>query len=154
LVKSAQMMVVTAQDLKRADINCPILVGGAALSNRFTRLKIGPEYDGIVAYASDAMTGLDLANQLADEARRATLHGKLVAETATIRDSVAAKTESVAPAPVRPAHVRRDHDIPTPPDLKVHAIRDHDLDEIFRYINPVMLYTRHLGFKGKFEDAL
>ena len=35
-----------------------------------------------------------------------------------------------------------------------HVIRDYDLDAIFRYINPAMLYTRHLGFKGKFEEAL
>ena len=40
-----------------------------------------------------------------------------------------------------------------PPDLKLHVSRDYDLDEIFRYINPVMLYTRHLGFKN-FEQAL
>src|SRR5208282_4003033 len=46
LVKSAQMMVVTVQDLKSAGIRCPILVGGAALSLRFTRMKIAPEYDG------------------------------------------------------------------------------------------------------------
>jgi 5-methyltetrahydrofolate--homocysteine methyltransferase len=37
--------------------------------------------------------------------------------------------------------------------LKLHLIRDYDLGEIFRYINPVMLYTRHLGFKN-FEAAL
>ena len=40
------MMVITAQDLKTAEIACPILVGGAALSNRFTRIKIAPEYGG------------------------------------------------------------------------------------------------------------
>ena len=40
LVKSAQMMVITAQDLKSAGIECPMLVGGAALSARFTRMKI------------------------------------------------------------------------------------------------------------------
>src|SRR4029077_2521478 len=39
LVKSAQMMVVTAQDLKTAGIECPILVGGAALTNKFTRTR-------------------------------------------------------------------------------------------------------------------
>ncbi len=43
--------------------------------------------------------------------------------------------------------------IPEPPDLKLHLIRDYDLEEIFRYINPVMLYTRHLGFK-LFEQAI
>src|SRR3990172_4557113 len=53
LVKSAQMMVATAQDLRAAGVACPILVGGAALTNRFTRLKIAPQYDGVVAYAND-----------------------------------------------------------------------------------------------------
>ncbi len=34
LVKSAQMMVITAQDLQTAGIDCPILVGGAALTEQ------------------------------------------------------------------------------------------------------------------------
>ena len=36
-------------------------------------MKIAPEYEGLVAYANDAMDGLDLANQLMDEERRAAL---------------------------------------------------------------------------------
>ncbi len=36
LVKSAQQMIITASDLKDAGINVPLLVGGAALSARFT----------------------------------------------------------------------------------------------------------------------
>src|SRR5208283_1118456 len=76
LVKSAQMMVITAQDLKSAGIDCPLLVGGAALSARFTRTKIATHYDGLVAYANDAMNGLDLANQIVDrEAREALAKG-------------------------------------------------------------------------------
>ena len=52
------------------------------------------------------------------------------------------------------AVVRHDAPIPQPPDLKLHVLRDYDLDAIFPYINPVMLFTRHLGFKGKFMEAL
>ncbi|CAI8030269.1 Methionine synthase [Geodia barretti] len=59
LVKSAQMMVETVQDFRAAGIaRAPVLVGGAALSNRFTRLRIAPEYGGLVAYSPDAMSGL------------------------------------------------------------------------------------------------
>src|SRR5690606_10697445 len=43
LVKSAQQMVVTAQDLHAAGIDVPILVGGAALTRKFTRERIAPE---------------------------------------------------------------------------------------------------------------
>jgi 5-methyltetrahydrofolate--homocysteine methyltransferase len=152
LVKSAQMMVATAQDLSAAGVGCPLLVGGAALSARFTRMKIAPEYGGLVAYANDAMEGLDLANQVMDEERRAALRRTLDAESAKL-------LAATKPAPAvqrsarRPSTVRRDVEIPPPPDLKLHIVRDHDLGEIFRYINPVMLYTRHLGLRN-YEQAL
>ncbi len=154
LVKSAQMMVVTAQDLKSADISCPILVGGAALSNRFTRGKIAPEYDGMVVYANDAMQGLDLANQIMDRESRESLRVRLQEESEKLLAGVAkAAHDGVAGAPASRSSVKRDVEIPLPPDLKSHTLLDYDLAEIFEYINPVMLYTRHLGFKN-FEQAL
>src|SRR4029077_12376713 len=70
LVKSAQQMVITPADLREAGIHVPLLVGGAALSDKFTRLKIAPEYSNAVCYAKDAMTGLRLMNQLSDPAHR------------------------------------------------------------------------------------
>src|SRR4029078_8590163 len=71
LVKSAQQMVVTAEDLKSAGIEVPILVGGAALSENYTRNKIAPGSVQPVCYAKDAMTGLGLMNQLSDPNERA-----------------------------------------------------------------------------------
>ena len=70
LVKSAQQMVTTAGDLRDAGIHVPLLVGGAALSEKFTRLKIAPQYKTAVCYAKDAMTGLRLMNELSDPGRR------------------------------------------------------------------------------------
>jgi 5-methyltetrahydrofolate--homocysteine methyltransferase len=153
LVKSAQMMVATAQDLKAAGIRCPILVGGAALSNRFTRMKIAPEYDGIVAYANDAMAGLDLAHQITDAQRREALASTLEEQTRKLLSAPPKSTDGKAPAIRRGPALIYEGPIPEPPDLKLHLLRDYDLEEIFRYINPVMLYTRHLGFK-QFEQAL
>jgi 5-methyltetrahydrofolate--homocysteine methyltransferase len=154
LVKSAQMMVVTAQDLARAGIDCPILVGGAALTNKFTRTRIAPEYAGMVVYAQDAMTGLDLANQLQDPARRSALGERLAREFTALAASGAPAAAPAAGRAFTKAVLRHDFPIPQPPDLKLHVVRDYDLDAIFSYINPVMLYTRHLGFKGKFAEAL
>ncbi len=151
LVKSAQMMVLTVQDLRTAEIACPILVGGAALSNRFTRMKIAPEYGGIVAYANDAMVGLDLANQLMDYERRETLGRKLDEQTRKMLETAPRAVEN-ATAENRKSSVRRDIEIPTPPDLKLHVIRDYDLGEIFKYINPKSLYAKHLGFQNFVEE--
>src|SRR5437660_6305678 len=73
LVKSALQMVITASDLKDAGIQVPLLVGGAALSAKFTQTKIAPSYGKAVCYAKDAMTGLRLMNELMDPTTRETL---------------------------------------------------------------------------------
>ena len=91
LVKSAQMMVETVQDFRTAGISAPVLVGGAALSNRFTRLRIAPEYDGLVAYSPDAMSGLALANLIQDADERARMAARLSAETAQLQTEAAAR---------------------------------------------------------------
>ena len=91
LVKSAQMMVETVQDFRTAGIRVPVLVGGAALSNRFTRLRIAPEYGGMVAYSPDAMTGLALANVIQDADERERLAARLETESAELEREVAAR---------------------------------------------------------------
>ena len=157
LVKSAQMMVETVRDLKQAGIEPPILVGGAALSNRFTRLRIAPNYDGLVSYASDAMTGLALANSIQDADEFQKLSAKIADETKELLQAEEARQSPVGAAAepeAPPAQVRHDFEIPNPPDLRLHVLNNHDLERIFTYINPQMLYVRHLGFKGRFAEAL
>ena len=157
LVKSAQMMVETVRDLREAEVACPVLVGGAALTNRFTRLRIAPEYEGLVAYAKDAMTGLGLSNRIRLPQERSLLVSEIEAETVNLLADQAAKEASTteAGAPQRPrATVEPVTQVPSPPDLRLHLLRDYDLNQVFEYINPVMLYVRHLGFHGRFEEAL
>ena len=159
LVKSAQMMVETVRDFRQDGVSAPVLVGGAALSNRFTRLRIAPEYDGLVAYAPDAMSGLALANTIQEADERARLAEALAAETETMRrdDARRAAPEATAAPAVPPARVRQagdGFDIPNPPDLRLHTLRDYSLEDIFGYINPQMLYVRHLGYQGRFAEDL
>ena len=157
LVKSAQMMVETVRDFRRAGVSTPVLVGGAALSNRFTRLRIAPEYEGLVAYASDAMTGLALANTIQEADERERLAASLTAESRELLEGEKRREMAELGSNVQlsqAARVRHDFPVPNPPDLRLHVISEHDLEEIFPYINPQMLYVRHLGFKGRFADAL
>src|SRR5262249_42306021 len=139
LVKSAQQMVVTAQDLREAGIEIPLFVGGAALTKRFTATRIAPEYAGVTLYARDAMDGLDLANQLFSAPTRDALGGRVGAEQAAMTGSGAADVAPpAAPAVVSPARVPR-VDVPLPPDLEPHVLRDAPLRHIFPYLNVQML---------------
>ncbi len=152
LVKSAQQMVVTAGDLREAGIRAPLLVGGAALSDKFTRLKIAPAYDEAVCYAKDAMTGLRLMNELMDPARREAVLQSHQPEAVTQETPALA---SPAPAGVRrSSKVRTDVPIQPAPYLE-RKVRDvPQLTEIWTYVNPQMLYGKHLGFRGSFEKRL
>jgi 5-methyltetrahydrofolate--homocysteine methyltransferase len=153
LVKSAQQMAVTAGDLRDAGIRVPLLVGGAALSERFTRVRIAPAYSTAVCYCKDAMTGLGTLNALTDPATR----GAVVAAHTHTGDEAAPAPEpapAAAPAARRSAKVRADIPIPAAPSLE-RKVRDvPNLAEVWSYINPYMLYGKHLGFKGNFEKAL
>ena len=153
LVKSAQQMVITASDLREAGIMIPLLVGGAALSARFTQTKIAPSYGQAVCYAKDAMTGLRLMNQLMDPATRE----QVLQEHAGSGGGVAvATTVAVAELPqvARSPKVRADLPIPKVAylDRKVRLVPD--LNDLWSYINPFMLYSRHMGFRGDFEKRL
>ena len=155
LVKSAQQMVVTAQDLKNAQVACPILVGGAALTPRFTANKIAPEYAGLVCYANDAMRGLDLANQIMDADKHAALLLDLEKERERLaRQERTPKQEQSKTRPVRPVVLSHAQPVPHPPDLRLHTLDDYDLDTVFAYLNPSMLYGKHLGLKGNLETLL
>ncbi len=151
LVKSAQQMVTTAQDLASAGVAAPMLVGGAALSQKFTDHRIAPAYGGLVTYAEDAMRGLALADRiLSGEPARAAL----LAEADGRRAAIAAATAPLDEAPLAAPAVRSaDISIVDPqpaPDEAEHVLDALDLGEIWQFLNPHMLYAKHLGLRGSY----
>ncbi|MBN8231356.1 dihydropteroate synthase, partial [Corallococcus macrosporus] len=147
LVKSAHQMVATAEDLKRAGVETPILVGGAALSRNFVDRNIAPAYGGgTVAYAQDAMNGLELAKQIVEPGAHAKLRDDLAARRLKL-----AQEAKERPAPAAPVRRSRSTEVPVldavppAPDFARHVLTNTPLDHIWKFINPVMLYGRHLG---------
>ena len=161
LVKSAQQMVITAQDFKQADISTPILVGGAALSRKFTENKIAAEYTGPVLYAKDAMDGLSLANRLQNKDQVQELLNELEERRAK-REAQAAEVAllnlpnktTTATATLQRSKVSTQASVLTPADTKLHVLKQFDLAQVEPYINMQMLIGHHLGLKGKVQKLL
>ncbi|WP_409288718.1 methionine synthase [Peribacillus sp. SCS-37] len=154
LVKSAQQMVLTAQDLKQSNIDLPIMVGGAALSRKFTDNKIAPEYNGAVLYAKDAMDGLSLANSLHDAEKRDQLIFQVNEKR---KQNASAQTAAVLETKVKVpqrSEVSRDFEVKRPRDLNRHVLKDYPLQQIVPYINKQMLIGHHLGLKGKVQELI
>ncbi len=144
-------MVTTAQDLTAAGVNAPMLVGGAALSQKFTDQRIAPMYGGLTAYAVDAMRGLALADRIlsGDEARRE------LEKEADRRRAAATPAQASAENPLAAPEVRSEAisvvEPLAPPDTDQHVLAELDLPEIWSYLNPQMLYANHLGLRGSFR---
>ncbi|PWW35981.1 MULTISPECIES: methionine synthase [Paenibacillus] len=154
LVKSAQQMILTAQDLRTAGIDVPIMVGGAALTRKFTKNRIRPEYNGMVVYAKDAMDGLDLANKLMNPSTREVMQLEMDAE----KEADAAGAETVTSLPeltrVERSDIAIDNPVLVPPDLERHVMRNYPLSHILPYVNMQMLLGHHLGLRGSVEQLL
>jgi len=154
LVKSAQQMVITAQDMRNAGISAPILVGGAALTRKFTKNRIGPEYDGLVLYAKDAMDGLDIANKLMNPEYRQQMEEELAAFKASGGVEVEEKKELPKLTRAVRSKISQDALVFVPPDLDRHVLREIPINQIIPYVNMQMLLGHHLGVRGNVEQLI
>ncbi|KIL34756.1 methionine synthase [Cohnella kolymensis] len=154
LVKSAQQMVITAQDLKNSGIDVPILVGGAALTRKFTKNRIAPEYDGLVLYAKDAMDGLDIANKLSNPEQRARIEVEHRAALAALAEEGEKPKDLPVQSRARRSNISTDAPVFVPPDYERHIIRDYPLPHVQPYVNLQMLLGHHLGLKGNVDELL
>lgn len=154
LVKSAQQMILTAQDLRTAGIDVPIMVGGAALTRKFTKNRIRPEYNGMVVYAKDAMDGLDLANKLMNPVSREAMQLEMEAEKEADASGAVAVQALPELTRVERSDIAVDHPVLVPPDLERHTMRNYPLSHILPYVNMQMLLGHHLGLRGSVEQLL
>ncbi|MER2192336.1 MAG: methionine synthase [Solibacillus sp.] len=155
LVKSAQQMVITAQDFKEAGINIPIMVGGAALSRRFTETKIAAQYDGPVIYSKDAMQGLEFANRIMNPTERGAFIEELNTSRVKRLESDARRAERPAVAVAeRPVRTVQDAPVFVPKDLVRHVKRNYSVAHLHPYVNMRTLIGHHLGLKGNLDELL
>jgi 5-methyltetrahydrofolate--homocysteine methyltransferase len=92
-------------------------------------------------------------NQLMDPKERDTV---LAAHAPAAVTAAAEQSLEAAPAPAaaRSSKIRVDLPIPAAPYLDKKVRDVPHLAEVWSYINPHMLYGRHLGYKGNFEKDL
>ncbi len=153
LVKSALQMVTTANDLQQAGIETPIVVGGAALSQNFVDHNISPAYNGVVAFAADAMSGLNLARQLTDSEKSVEI--RLDNQRKRQKFFAAAHSQlQKSPSQTRSTKVTVLDVLPPMPDGEQHILSQTPLDALWELINPSMLYGRHLGLKSSLARSL
>jgi len=67
ITPSLDEMVYVASEMKRRDINLPLLIGGATTSKAHTAIKINPAYDGPIIHVLDASRSVSVVGKLLSE---------------------------------------------------------------------------------------
>ena len=139
ITPSLDEMVNVADEMKRAGMTMPLLIGGATTSKVHTALRIDPAYDGPVIHVLDASRAVGVASRLLSDTQRDGIVEDTAAEYGKVRDARAGKGQSAllsldeARANFYDAFLS---DKPAPPTQPgVHAFPDWDLADLRQYID-------------------
>lgn len=162
LVKSVQQMLLTAQDLRDENIDIPLILGGAALTRKYTEEKIAPVYRGKVLYAKDAMDSLKLLSDLTSNRNSISQ----ISVPDSVRQSASsAVLQEVSRDNIVRTNVNHNFDIYQPQTMERKVIVDYPIKKIIPYLDIPLLMRRYLGvgkiskkvapeFKRFFQDFL
>jgi len=139
ITPSLDEMVTVAEEMKRAGMTMPLLIGGATTSKVHTALRIAPAYDGPVVHVLDASRAVGVASTLVSDTIRDEFVTKTADEYEAVRISRANKGQSEL-LPLETARTRgfvADFAMKPPAPVKpgVHVFADWDLSDLRDYID-------------------
>ena len=95
ITPSLDEMVTVAEEMQRAGMTMPLLIGGATTSKVHTALRIDPAYDGPVIHVLDASRAVGVASKLLSDTQREEYVAQIEDEYTHVRDARAGKSQSV-----------------------------------------------------------
>ena len=139
ITPSLDEMVTVAEEMEKAGMSMPLMIGGATTSKTHTALRIEPVYSGPVIHVLDASRAVGVAGTLVSE----TMADKFVAETRAeyshIRDARAGKTAkplaTLEEARANAFEIDESLKPAAPQKPGVHVYDDWDLADLRNYID-------------------
>ena len=139
ITPSLDEMVTVAEEMKRAGMTMPLLIGGATTSKVHTALRISPAYDGPIVHVLDASRAVGVATTLVSDTGRDGYVAEVAAEYQKVRDARANKGQNDL-LPLEKARANpfvADMTLKPAAPLKpgVHVFRDWDLEALREVID-------------------
>jgi 5-methyltetrahydrofolate--homocysteine methyltransferase len=139
ITPSLDEMVTVAEEMEKAGMSMPLMIGGATTSKTHTALRIEPVYSGPVIHVLDASRAVGVAGTLVSD----TMSGKFVADTRAeyshIRDARAGKTAkplaTLEEARANAFEIDESLKPAAPQKPGVHVYDDWDLADLRNYID-------------------
>jgi len=141
LVKSTVIMKENLEEMKRRNIQIPVLLGGAALTRSYVDDVCQPVIEKPVVYCPDAFSGLAAMEKI----KLGTL--AITSESPKRKDTTEASDRRHISSQESQVRINRDVAIPTPPCWGEKIIRNIELDKVFVYLNETVLFRGRWGYR-------
>ena len=161
ITPSLDEMVTVAEEMQRAGMSMPLLIGGATTSKVHTALRIDPNYEGPVIHVLDASRAVGVASKLLSDTQRDAFVAEVADEYTHVRDARAGKAEKQlltleeARANFYDAYLS---DKPAPPEKPgVHVFDDWSLADLREYIDWTPFFRAwelHGNYPAILEDEI
>jgi 5-methyltetrahydrofolate--homocysteine methyltransferase len=139
ITPSLDEMVTVGEEMQRAGMTMPLLIGGATTSKVHTALRISPAYQGPVVHVLDASRAVGVATTLVSDTIRDDYVAGVAAEYQKVRDARAGKGQNdlLPLAEARARGFQADMALKAPPVAKpgLHVFDAWDLADLRRYID-------------------
>ena len=139
ITPSLDEMVTVAEEMKRAGMTMPLLIGGATTSKVHTALRISPAYDGPIVHVLDASRAVGVATTLVSDTQRDAYVLGIAEEYEKVRIARANKGQNdlLPLAEARARGLKVDMALKAPPAARpgVHRFDDWDLADLRGYID-------------------
>ncbi|GAO39316.1 5-methyltetrahydrofolate--homocysteine methyltransferase [Sphingomonas changbaiensis NBRC 104936] len=139
ITPSLDEMVTVAEEMKRAGMTMPLLIGGATTSKVHTALRIDQAYDGPVIHVLDASRAVGVASTLVSDTLTQEFVDKTAADYAAVRAARENKGQNEL-LPIAEARARRfkadfAHKPPAPLQPGVHRFDDWPIAKLREFID-------------------
>ncbi len=157
ITPSLEEMVHVTDEMQKAGLHVPIMIGGATTSKLHTALKIAPHYDSPVIHVNDASQNPLIAAKLLNEATKQNYIEELNREYQSLRDAVEKRNEILIPleeARREKVKIEWQSYVPVKPQqMGVHCLTHIPIKEVTPYIN--WIYFFHAWrLNGKLEEII
>ena len=139
ITPSLDEMVTVAQEMQRANMTMPLLIGGATTSRVHTALRIDPAFTGPVVHVLDASRAVGVATALLSETQKDDFVTKTKDDYEHVRKARAGKGQSqlLSIEDARANAFEMDEALKAPRPLLpgIHRFPDWDLKDLINYID-------------------
>ena len=134
ITPSLDEMVTVAEEMARAGMTMPLLIGGATTSRLHTALRIDTAYDGPVIHVLDASRAVGVASQLLSDTQMQEFVSATAADYQDMRDKRAGKQQTallpIAEARANAFPADPADKAPPPAQPGLHVFEDWSLDDL------------------------